>query len=54
MYKRQIIGRLLTKGIDKDKIYRNVFFNYSAERFRLMEMCIRDSYLIEQVQEENE
>lgn len=31
-----IIGRLLTKGIDKDKIYRNVFFNYSAERFRLM------------------
>lgn len=31
-----IIGQLLTKGIDKDKIYRNVFFNYSAERFRLM------------------
>ena len=31
-----IIGHLLTKGIDKDKIYRNVFFNYSAERFRLM------------------
>ncbi len=30
------IGNLLAKGIDKDKIYRNVFSNYSAERFRLM------------------
>lgn len=31
-----IIGDLLTKGIDKDKIYRNVFYNYSADRFRLL------------------
>lgn len=31
-----IIGRLLTKGIDKDRIYRNVFNDYSAERFRLL------------------
>ncbi|MCD8317757.1 MAG: DHH family phosphoesterase [Paraprevotella sp.] len=31
-----IVGQLLTKGIDKDKIYRNVFFNYSADRFRLL------------------
>lgn len=31
-----IIGKLLEKGIDKDKIYRNVFYEYSAERFRLM------------------
>ena len=31
-----IIGQLLTKGIDKDKIYRNVYHNYSswAIRFR--------------------
>ena len=31
-----IIGSLVDKGIDKDKIYRNVFYNYSADRFRLM------------------
>jgi len=30
-----IIGQLLTKGIDKDKIYRNVFNNYSAWAIRL-------------------
>ena len=31
-----VVGQLLAKGIDKDKIYRNVFYNYSADRFRLM------------------
>lgn len=31
-----IIGLLLTKGIDKDKIYRNVFFSYSVDRYRLL------------------
>ena len=31
-----IISRLLTKGIDKDKIYRNVFNNYTESRLRLM------------------
>lgn len=31
-----IIGKLLEKGIDKDKIYRNVFYEYSPERFRLL------------------
>ncbi len=31
-----IVGNLLTKGIDKDKIYRNVFFSYSADRFKLL------------------
>jgi len=31
-----IISELVTKGIDKDKIYRNVFNNYSESRFRLM------------------
>ncbi len=31
-----IISRLLTKGIDKDKIYRNVYNNYSENRLRLI------------------
>ena len=30
-----IVGDLLKKGIDKDRIYRNVFYNYSVERYRL-------------------
>lgn len=30
-----IISQLLTKGIDKDKIYRNVYNNYSQWRLRL-------------------
>ncbi len=29
------IGQLLTTGIDKDKIYRNVYNNYSEDRIRL-------------------
>lgn len=31
-----IISELIKKGIDKDQIYRNVYNNYSADRFRLM------------------
>ncbi len=31
----EIISMLLTKGIDKDKIYRNVFNVYSVDRMRL-------------------
>ena len=31
----EIISMLLTKGIDKDKIYRNVFNVYSTDRIRL-------------------
>lgn len=31
-----IIGQLLTKHINKDKIYRNVYHNYSETRLRLM------------------
>lgn len=31
-----IIARLLEKGIDKDRIYRNVYNNYSRNRVRLM------------------
>ena len=32
----ELISLLLAKGIDKDKIYRNVFFTYSPDRLRLM------------------
>ena len=31
-----IISQLLTKGINKDKIYRNVYNNYSESRLRLL------------------
>lgn len=31
-----IIGELLSKGIDKDEIYRKVFYTYSEDRLRLM------------------
>lgn len=31
-----IVSQLLTKGINKDKIYRNVYNNYSEDRLRLM------------------
>ena len=31
-----IISQLLTKRIDKDRIYRNVYHNYSEDRLRLM------------------
>lgn len=30
-----IIGKLLNLGIDKDQIYRNVFNNYTVDRFKL-------------------
>lgn len=30
-----IIGKLLNKGIDKDQIYRNVYNNYTVDRFKL-------------------
>ena len=31
-----IVSQLLTKHIDKDRIYRNVYHNYSEDRIRLM------------------
>ena len=34
-----IISELLSKGIDKDDIYRKVFNTYSEGRLRLMGMC---------------
>lgn len=32
----RIIANLIDKGIDKDKIYRNVFHSYTAQRLRLL------------------
>ena len=34
-----IISELLSKGIDKDDIYRKVYNTYSESRLRLMGMC---------------
>lgn len=31
-----IVAELISKGVDKDLIYRNVFYNYSESRLRLM------------------
>ena len=31
-----IVGMLIGKGIDKDKIYRNVYYSYTESRLRLM------------------
>ncbi|MFR9165899.1 MAG: DHH family phosphoesterase [Dysgonomonas sp.] len=31
-----IIGELLSKGIDKDQIYSNVYHSYSVDRFRML------------------
>ena len=37
-----IIGELLSKGIDKDEIYRRVFNTYSEDRLRLMGYVLYD------------
>lgn len=35
-----IVGELLKLGVDKDRIYRNVFNTYSEDRLRLMGYCL--------------
>jgi phosphoesterase RecJ-like protein len=40
-----IISLLLQKGIDKDQIYRNVFNNYTANRFRLLGYMLNEKML---------
>lgn len=39
-----IISQLLTKGIDKDKIYRNVYNNYSEWRMRLIGYVLNEKW----------
>ena len=43
-----IIGMLLTKGIDKDKIYRNVFNTYSTHRLRLTGYILNEKVMFYQ------
>lgn len=42
-----IVSQLLTKGIDKDKIYRNVFNNYSENRLRLMGYVLYEKLVVD-------
>lgn len=42
-----IISQLLTKGIDKDKIYRNVFNNSSENRLRLIGYVLNEKLTID-------
>ncbi|MDU1904444.1 MAG: bifunctional oligoribonuclease/PAP phosphatase NrnA [Dysgonomonas sp.] len=41
-----IIAQLLSKGIDKDQIYSNVYHNYSADRYRMMGYMISEKMKI--------
>ena len=42
-----IVSQLLTKGINKDKIYRNVFHNYSENRLRLMGYVLYEKLVVD-------
>lgn len=42
-----IISQLLTKRIDKDKIYRNVYNNYSEHRLRLVGHVLCDKLVVD-------
>ena len=42
-----IIGELLTKHINKDKIYRNVYHNFSENRIRLMGYVMYESLVVD-------
>lgn len=42
-----IISMLLTKGIDKDKIYRNVYNNYSEKRLRLIGYVLNEKLVVD-------
>ena len=41
-----IINQLLSKGLDKDQIYRNVNNNYSADRTRLLGHCLSNMQIL--------
>jgi phosphoesterase RecJ-like protein len=42
-----IIGELLTKHINKDKIYRNVYHNFSENRLRLLGYVMQQSLVVD-------
>ena len=41
-----IIGELLKKGIDKDRIYSNVYHNYSEDRYRMLGFTLSEKMKI--------
>ncbi len=41
-----IIGELLSKGIDKDEIYRRVYHTYSVDRMRLMGYILHQNMVV--------
>lgn len=43
-----IISQLLTKNIDKDKIYRNVYHNYSENRLRLIGYVLYNKLVVDE------
>ena len=43
-----IISQLLTKGINKDKIYRNVFHNFSENRLRMQGYVMLEKLVVDQ------
>jgi phosphoesterase RecJ-like protein len=43
-----IISQLLTKNIDKDKIYRNVYHNYSEHRLRMVGHVLCNSLVVDE------
>ncbi len=42
----RVVSELLRIGIDKDKVYGKVFYNFSAERMRLMGFCLNDKMVV--------
>lgn len=43
-----IVSQLLTKGINKDKIYRNVFHTFSENRLRLVGYVLLEKMIVDQ------
>jgi len=41
-----IVSELMKKGVDKDKIYNNVYNNFTADRFRLMGYALNEKMKI--------
>ncbi|MEX0987867.1 MAG: bifunctional oligoribonuclease/PAP phosphatase NrnA [Bacteroidales bacterium] len=41
-----IVGKLVEAGIDKDKIYSNVYDSYSVERMKLMGYCMSEKLVV--------
>ena len=42
----EIVSRLMKEGIDRDKIYQNIYSGYSENRMRLMGYCLNEKMVI--------